>query len=386
MRIIIEYLLKMIKKIYHFKKEYIIFQCHNPNLYCDNTKYLFEYLNKKRFKNCYWNTSSKKISRYLKEKKYNYININENLINFFFVTLKTKAVIDTGTKYFDPLNLISIDKSIKKITLYHGYGPKSVPYSKKNSRFKTIERKNHQSFDYINCTTKFIEKNFIKNFKINKKNCLNYGFPRIDHLKSKNKDNTFNYLTNIKSKNPKIILYTPTWRPYDIDFPLNYMPGMDYSKFQKFLIKKNMYFFYSQHSIQDFKNKPSNYSRIIGINHLKYPFYDTTSFMKSVKILVNDYSASSTDFSILKKPQLFYFPDFKKYNDYKGFLENYKKNLIGFEIQNYNSFIKYIEACMKNKNFYLKKFDEKINNYQVKYYKKSNNNSCELFKKFIKKI
>ena len=215
---------------------------------------------------------------------------------------------------------------------------------------------------------------------------MNYGFPRIDHLKSKNKDNTFNYLTNIKSKNPKIILYTPTWRPYDIDFPLNYMPGMDYSKFQKFLIKKNMYFFYSQHSIQDFKNKPSNYSRIIGINHLKYPFYDPTSFMKSVKILVNDYSATSTDFSILKKPQLFYFPDFKKYNDYKGFLENYKKNLIGFEIQNYNSFIKYIEACMKNKNFYLKKFDEKINNYQVKYYKKSNNNSCELFKKFIKKI
>ena len=259
MRQVIENLLKIIKKLLLLKKEYIIFQCHNPNLYCDNTKYLFEYLNKKGFKNCYWNTSSKKISKYLKKKKYNYINKNENLIKFLLVTFKTKAVIDTGNKYFNPLNLISIDKSIIKITLYHGYGPKSVPYSKKNSRFKVVERKNHQSFNYINFTSSFIEKKFIKNFKLNKQNCLNYGFPRVDYLKSKNKDNNFNYLTNYKNKDPKIILYTPTWRPYNIDFPLNYMPGMDYSKFQKFLKLKNMYFFYSQHSIQNFKNKPKNY-------------------------------------------------------------------------------------------------------------------------------
>ena len=64
---------------------------------------------------------------------------------------------------------------------------------------------------------------------------------------------------------------------------------------------------------------------------------------------------TSTDFSILKKPQLFYLPDFKRYNDYKGFVESYKKNLIGFEIKTYNSFIKYIEMCMDNKKLYLKK-------------------------------
>ena len=66
--------------------------------------------------------------------------------------------------------------------------------SKKNSRFKVVERKNHQSFNYINFTSSFIEKKFIKNFKLNKQNCLNYGFPRVDYLKSKNKDNNFNYL------------------------------------------------------------------------------------------------------------------------------------------------------------------------------------------------
>ena len=57
---------RFIKYIAPLKKEYVIFQCHNPKLYCDNTRFLFEYLNKRGFKNCYWNTSSKIISEYLK--------------------------------------------------------------------------------------------------------------------------------------------------------------------------------------------------------------------------------------------------------------------------------------------------------------------------------
>lgn len=386
MKKILGIILKLIKEIVPLKKEFIIFQCHSPELYCDNSKYLFEYLSANGFKNCYWNTSSKRISKYLKKNNYKYINKYENLINFFFIIFKTKAVIDTGTKYFDPFNLISSDKKITKISLYHGYGPKSVPYSKRNSRIKIIEKKNHQSFDYINFTSEFIKKKFIQNFELNPKSCINFGFPRIDHLKNKKKDKTFNYLTSFKDKNPNIILYTPTWRPYNIDFPLNYMSGMNYSKFEKFLESKNLYFFFSQHSIQNFKSKPKGFSRIICIDHLKYPFYDPTSFMKNVKILVNDYSATSTEFSLLKKPQLYFMPDFDRYNKYKGFVENYKKNLIGFEINDYKSFIKYIEKCLVNKKFYKNKFNNKILNYKKKYYERSNINSCKLFEQFIKNI
>lgn len=378
--------LNYIKKIFLLKKEFIIFQCHNPELYCDNTRYLYEYLNKRGFKNCYWNTSSKKISKYLKNKKLNYINRSENIFQFLFVVLKTKIVIDTGTKYFDPLKLISSDENIIKISTYHGFGPKSVPYSKKNHYIKVIERKNHQSFNYINFTSNFIKKKFIQNFKIKENNCLNFGFPRVDNLRNLKKDRTFNYLTSINNNNPKIILYTPTWRPYEIDFPLNYMPGMKYEKFQKFLKDKNLYFFYSQHSIQNFENKPKNFSRIISIDHFKYPFYDPTSFMKQVKILLNDYSATSTEFSLLKRPQLFFMPDYKRYDNYKGFLENYKKNLIGFEIKNYDSLIFYIEKCLKNKKFYLNKFNNKLLKYKEKYYEKPNINSCKLFENFIKNI
>jgi teichoic acid glycerol-phosphate transferase len=383
---IFQFIFSIIKIILFLRKEYIIIQCHHPKLYCDNSKYLYEYLIKNGSKNCYWNTSSKKISNYLKKKKFKYINFNENFLKFFFVTFKAKIVIDTGTKFFDPLQLISSDQKIIKISLYHGYGPKSVPYSKKNNAIKKIERKNHQSFNYINFTSNFLVNNFVKNFRLKKINCLNFGFPRIEFLRNKSKDNTFKYLTSTINKNSKIILYTPTWRPYNFNFPLNYMKGMDYLKFNKFLEDNDLYFFFSHHSIQNYDNKPKNYSRIIYIDHFKYPFYDPSSFMKSVSILINDYSATSTEFGMLKKPQIFYMPDYKKYNEYKGFLEDYKKNLIGFEVKDYKSFIFYIKKCIKNKRFYLKKFDKKLLSYQKKYYENPNIESCKLLKKFIEKI
>ena len=385
-KIIFQFIFKIIKIIFFIKKEYIIIQCHHPKLYCDNSKYLYEYLVKNRLKNCYWNTSSKKISKYLKKNNFKYINFNENLFKFFFVALKAKIVIDSGVKFFDPLQIISNDSKIIKISLYHGFGPKSVPYSKKNHPKKKIERQNHQSFNYINLTSSFMINNFIKNFGLKKTSCLNFGFPRVEYLKNNNKDKTFEYLTSITSKNSKIILYTPTWRPYNFNFPLSYMKGMNYSKFNNYLEDNDLYFFFSCHSIQNYNNLPKNYSRIIFIDHFKYPFYDPSSFMKNVTILINDYSASSTDFAILKKPQIFYMPDYKKYNDLKGFLEDYKKNLIGFEVKDYESLIFYIDKCIKNKKFYLKKFNKKISNYQKKYYENPNIESCKLLKDFIENL
>ena len=85
-------------------------------------------------------------------------------------------------------------------------------------------------------------------------------------------------------------------------------------------------------------------------------------FLKEVDILLNDYSASSTDFAILKKPQIFFFSDYNKYLNHQGFLDDYKKNLIGPTIKNFDELKKYI---IKYKNFphlYSKRYNFKIKN------------------------
>ena len=55
-----------------FKKKIIILHATNNYNYSENTKYLFEYLIKKKLK-CYWVTENEKIKNYLNSNNYKFI-------------------------------------------------------------------------------------------------------------------------------------------------------------------------------------------------------------------------------------------------------------------------------------------------------------------------
>ena len=131
------------------------------------------------------------------------------------------------------------------------------------------------------------------------------------------------------------------------------------------------------------KRIPINFDRIRFINIKKYPFYDTNLFLNEVDFLLNDYSASSTDFAILKKPQIFFMPDYNSYLNHQGFLDNYKKNLIGPQIKNFNELKKIIIQLKKTPSFYLKNYNFKLKKYLDKYYDVKLKNSSKLLSNFI---
>ena len=58
------------------------------------------------------------------------------------------------------------------------------------------------------------------------------------------------------------------------------------------------------------------------IDRNNFPLFDTTLFNFAEIFLVNDCSTTSTEFCILKRPQLFIFR-YKKYKKAKGFVGNY---------------------------------------------------------------
>ena len=78
------------------------------------------YLKKKNIK-IFWYTQNPVIENYLKVRNLKYIN-NKNIFKTIWVTLKTKIVIDTGSSYFNFLNLLSDDAI--KVCLGHGAGLK----------------------------------------------------------------------------------------------------------------------------------------------------------------------------------------------------------------------------------------------------------------------
>jgi len=372
------------------KKKTILIQTIDPFLFTDNTMYLYLHLSKKKNINIYWITNSLKISKFLKKKKLKFINPKINIFNYFFQLYKSKIIIDSGTKYFNPLAITdSLGKL--KITTMHGLGLKTVP----GKKTKKIEISDFNKFDYVSFTSEFTKNNIGKKlFKIKSEKLIILGYPRYDQYFNKKKLQISRRKKIISKslvnftlkKNSKIIYYTPTWRPYDYKLPIKEFKNFDFYDFDNFLEKNNYYFFYTKHYMTNDDKMPS-FKRIFEIDRNIDPMFDTSKFFKEVDLLLNDYATSSTAASILEIPQIFIMPDYEKYTKTKGFVENYKNNLIGPEAKNYKDLKKIIRSYLINKNNYSGSFKNKIKKYKKKYYNFDEiNNSANKYYKFINKI
>jgi CDP-glycerol glycerophosphotransferase (TagB/SpsB family) len=369
--------------IFKINKNFIIFSSNQENQYNDNSRYLFEYLSKKKL-NVFWITNSKKVQQYLTEHGLKYISFS-NFLKLFYVSLKTKIVFSTGSDYFNCCSFLK-NKEVLKIHLGHGAGNKVV--IQKYIGTKIYE--NYSKFDLVNFTSDFTIKEIgLKNYKLDNKKIKKLGYPRLDNLeKSKNKNKS--YLRKILGKvykDQKIILYTPTWRPYKYTLPILGLKGFALKNFNKFLKDNGVILCISFHSLGPANFKKLNLSNILYLDKEKYIFFDTTYFLNFVDILINDCSTTSTDFATKKKPQIFVFPDYEKYIKHTSFLEDYRKNLPGKFINNYISLKKEIFKNLKSNNNYKNNYSKEIKLTLKKYYSFSkNHDSNHEFLKLIKNI
>ena len=394
-------------KFFATKRNIIMMNSFHPNVYCDNTKYLFEYLSKHTDYEIYWITKNKRIFNYLNKNNYNCIDISKNLgyVYYLFLIIQSKIIIESGTKFASPINL-KLNKTIK-ITTFHGNGPKTVATPKMtvpldDGSLKTIypkikEISNINKFDYVNFTSNFMVENSAQNqFEIPKEKIIKFGSPRCDqffninYIKEKynEKSITNNLLTDGYNGTGRVILYTPTWRPYEYDLPLFELEGLNsIHHLNKYLNDNDIYFFYSIHSAFNAPKKLPSTNRIIFIDNInKHHFYDTNAFMLETDILINDYSNTSTDFAILNRPQIFFMPDYDRYLKEKGFLEDYKSILPGKEISDFKDFTSTIDLYISNVELYRSDYKAVIDKYMCNYYDLNEGNSCELFTSFINSL
>jgi len=250
------------------------------------------------------------------------------------------------------------------------------------------------AFDMVNFPSEYAKKIIgIEEFQIDQKKLAVFGYPRCDIFfnieKNKERRSQKNQASKYFSdtqKEEKILLYTPTWRPYEYDFPLSYMSQFDFEKFNNWLKENRMLFFYSTHSNNAPKNLPRGLKRIIKLDQKIDPLFDINNFMQEVDILVNDYSTTSTDFAILNRPQIFFMPDFNKYKLSKGFTEDYRKILPGKEVFDYSEFTETILEAIQNEQKYISNYETKANELLLKYFDKKNSHSLEKINAFIQKI
>jgi CDP-glycerol glycerophosphotransferase (TagB/SpsB family) len=312
-----------------------------------------------------------------------------------WVLLRVKIIIDSGNNFFNPLGILN-QKSVTKISTSHGNGPKvtvSRFHPPDNYYIAVQQITNLYKFNYVNYPSDFSVKEIgQKTHLLPDQKIINLGYPRCDIYFNKDtvkekyeKKILSRSISSEINKDSKIILYTPTWRPYEYEFPLFKMDKFNLCDLDEWLKKKNSFLFFSIHTAQEPKNIPDSLTNIINIDS-NLPFYDTNEFMMEVDILLNDYSTTSTDFALLSRPQLFYMPDYEKYEKESGFIEEYKKTIPGKEIFTYQDLISNLEYIFANKYDYLQNYEDIRVNLLKKYYECSNGDSSERFYIFIKKI
>jgi len=132
------------------------------------------------------------------------------------------------------------------------------------------------------------------------------GSPRNDFL-FKNTDEIRDFSLFNYSSFKEIILYAPTFRenssiqPFSSKFLL---------QFNEKLKKKKSLFMINRHPRCRKQLLIDNYSNIIDVTG---KVSDIQLLLHTVDVLVTDYSSISTDFSLLKKPILFYMYDYQEY-------------------------------------------------------------------------
>ena len=371
------------------KEKIILVQTHSRYRYGGNPRYVFERLSSYPNVLVYWITESPEIMAYLKKKNLLFLS-NKKIFTKMFITLKADFVVDSGTNYYNFLNLLP--KKAMKLSTMHGSGPKLTMERHENFQRTLKALADFNQFDFVSFCTNHAAQMVGKNqFLLHSKKMAFLGSPKTDDFYNKSKvlekkverPLLRKILKESFSEKAFYIYYVPTFRPYPYPLPLFNLDGFEASKWEEYLEKRNIHFIYSHHSKSGFTADLSENKRIHFFSYKRFPLMDNNQLLLEMDLLMGDFSTMATDFAILKRPQIFVVPDYKKMEEVKGFAENLYPFLPGPIVKTSQDLFKKIDEFLGNDDLYKSVYGEKVENLLEKYAGPPQENAAERTAEFI---
>lgn len=264
--------------------------------------------------------------------------------------VKRKESVYIQTWHGTPLKKLALDMDV-----IHMAGERNLEKYKKNFY------NNVQTWDYLISQNRYSTEIFKRAFGF-KKEILEIGYPRNDILFKKNNKED---IIKLKKKlglplDKKIILYAPTWRDNDFHAKGKYKfnTGLDFPLLMEEMKDDTVWIVKYHYLIMD-QVDWSPYKDFI------YTFdmnYDISLLYLVADMLVTDYSSVMFDYSILRRPILFYCYDLDEYmNTLRGFYFDLLKEAPGPVVTTSEDLIKTIREY--DNNLYNKKYEEFIDKY-----------------------
>ena len=262
--------------------------------------------------------------------------------------------IDDHVPVFDWLK---IDEETKIVQLWHaGAGFKSSGYSRWGHRGCPAPQSCHRQYTYGITGSKHIAHFFSEVWGINEEHVLPTGMPRMDEYLNENFKTI--KIRDLYEKYPlcigkKIILFAPTYRgknrknayyPYELlDFEKLYeICGKEYV----ILFKAHPWVNNELEINDEYKDKFIDVKDYPNINDL---FYITD-------LLITDYSSNIFEYSLMRKPMVFYAFDKVQYSISRGFHRNYEEAAPGKVCYTFDELV----DALVNRDFEYEKVEKYI--------------------------
>ena len=206
------------------------------------------------------------------------------------------------------------------IQLWHGAGAfKKFCFSALKQKRIKYNKNKYNTLDLITVSSDKVIDIYQEAFGIKREKIKNLGTPRADIFfkedeKLKVKEKFFNEYPELKNK--KIIMYAPTFRDDDKD---NFKLKLDIELLKEKLEKLGYVLILRLHP--GIKTSNLKVDKLFSYNFSKY--LKVSDLLIISDILISDYSSIIFDYSIMKKPILFYSYDVEEYIKDRGFYYDY---------------------------------------------------------------
>lgn len=339
--LITDSLLTLVSFFIKLDDDIVIITSTNNDNFNFNSKYFFLYIKEKyNDKKIFFIINDEEKRKRLNTTIGNHFINNKNIKNKY-ICLKAQYWISSTFE----LPLISIFSNKKRTIIHLGHG---IPLKRIGLMEKDISKLQYinryirtRAFTHVICYSEEFKPIMQSIFKNSRIQYLCLGQPRNDIIRI-DRDLSINKLAKTLSLNidlnSKLILYCPTWRPFDktIFFPFK---DVNLDELTQFLSTNNFYLFLRAHPFYPAKY-PENFKfsdRIIDLSSLY--INDITEYLSSFDHLITDYSSIYIDYLLLDKKISFIPYDFSLYNSNVGFTIDYNKYTPGKKITSQKEFL-----------------------------------------------
>lgn len=240
------------------------------------------------------------------------------------MTLVATSDIILIDDYAPFLNWLTIGPKTKLIQVWHaGVGFKSVGFCRFGLNGSPRLDSGHRQYDYMITGSTSLKKIYSEVFGIEEEAIIPTGLPRIDALLDEEAHKSFVeqfYKDHPDLKEKKLILFAPTFRgmgqrtahyPYDL---------LDMKRIYDFCGDEYVFLFKMHPFLIDVPEIPEKYrDRIRDFSS----FPNINDLLRVTDLLITDYSSVIYEYSLFRRPMLFFAFDKDEYSTIRGFQSDY---------------------------------------------------------------